>query len=159
MISLPRGVADYLAPHPDVEIEPGRCCFLSLSSQRATAVVGACDGHETDNREPRDHECTTDHGVFLSVHEALLRRASAVQHARPERRTRKLVLAERRWLGSGFAPGQLISSPAHTLRHWLRNWSSASAKRSGAAHQQVRAKGPSAKRESNAPSNACMSGR
>ena len=24
MISLPRGVADYLAPHPDVEIEPAR---------------------------------------------------------------------------------------------------------------------------------------
>src|SRR5215204_4841973 len=84
---------------------PGRCCFLSLSSQRAAAVVGACDEHETDNREPRDHEGNSDHGVVLSVFRALLRRASAVQHALPKRSARKLVLAERRWLVSGFCAG------------------------------------------------------
>lgn len=73
MISLPRGVADYLAPHPDVKLNrpggrcaPGRCCFLSLASQRAAAVVGTCDEHETDNREPRDCE-GSDHIVVLSV--------------------------------------------------------------------------------------------
>ena len=42
---------------------PGRCCFLSLAGQRAAAVVGTCDEHETDNREPRDHEGNSDHGV------------------------------------------------------------------------------------------------
>ena len=61
---------------------PGRCGFLSLASQRAAAVVGACDEHETDNREPRDHEGNSDHVVVLSVFRALLRRASAVQRAR-----------------------------------------------------------------------------
>ena len=131
MISLPRGVADYLAPHPDVEIvrlrsssygatprlrgaklnrpggarAPGRCCFLSLTGQRAAAVVGACDEHETDNREPRDHE-GSDHIVVLSVFRALLRRASAVQRARsPNGACAKLVLAERKWLVSGFCAG------------------------------------------------------
>jgi len=50
MISLPRGVADYLAPHPDVEIEPvvanrenkttsqpnaGTACFRRPARRRA----------------------------------------------------------------------------------------------------------------------------
>ena len=74
MISLPRGVADYLAPHPDVEIEPARrhvrsgpVWFSVLAGQRAAAVIDACDEHENDNREPRDHEGNSDHVVVLSV--------------------------------------------------------------------------------------------
>ena len=55
MISLPRGVADCLAPHPDVEIEPARSSrsglvlFLSLADRPALAVVTSCDEHETDH--------------------------------------------------------------------------------------------------------------
>lgn len=72
MISLPRGDAAYLAPprwkwhRPGGTCAPGRCCFLSLASQPAAAVIGTCDEHETDNREPRDHE-GSDHVVVLSV--------------------------------------------------------------------------------------------
>ncbi len=97
MISLPRGVADYLAPHPDVEIEPARRhvrsgpVFVSvLAGQRAAAVVGSRDQHETNDRDPRDHEGNSAHGVVLSVFRALLRRASAVQRAVPERNARKV---------------------------------------------------------------------
>ena len=117
---------------------PGRCCFLSLSGQRTAAVIGACDEHETDNREPRDHEGNSDHGVVLSVHEALLRRASAVQRAFPERNARKVVLAERKWLVSGFCAG-----PAGLL---ARSYPLTLAK------ELVVGLG-------DAPSNTCMSGR
>ena len=117
---------------------PGRCGFLSLASQRAAAVVGACDEHETDNREPRDHE-GSDHVVVLSVLEALLRRASAVHRARsPNGARAKLVLAERRWLVSGYCAG-----PADLL---------ASANPPKLAKELVVGLG-------DAPSDACMSGR
>src|SRR5687767_11600531 len=118
---------------------PGRFCFLSLAGQRAAAVVGACDEHETDNREPRDHEGNSDHGVVLSVFRALLRRASAVHRARlPNGARAKLVLAERRWLVSGFCTG-----PADLL---------ASSNPPILAKEMVVGLG-------DAPSNACMSGR
>jgi len=40
MISVPSGVADYLAPHPEVEIEPaedrpGPVCFAALADRLA----------------------------------------------------------------------------------------------------------------------------
>ena len=115
MISLPRGVADCLAPHPDVEIEPvfrhpaclrrrvilirrlcvrrparsfalrARCCFLSLADRPAPAIVTSCDEHETNHGEPVDREGNSDHVVVLSVFRALPRRASAVQRVFPER--------------------------------------------------------------------------
>lgn len=90
MISLPRGVADSLAPHPDLEIEPARrhvhpgpVLFSVLADPQTAAVVGPCDQHEADNRDPRDHEGNSAHGVVLSVFRALLRRASAVRRASP----------------------------------------------------------------------------
>jgi hypothetical protein len=76
-------------------VRSGPVLFSVLAGRPAAAVVGACDEHETDNREPCDHE-GSDHVVVLSVLEALLRRASAVQRAFSERNARKLVLAERR---------------------------------------------------------------
>lgn len=76
--------------------------------------------------------------VVLSVLRALLRRASAVERALPERSARKVVLAERRWLVSEFqsGPADLLAGssppiPAEGLVVGLGD----------------------------APSNACMSGR
>jgi hypothetical protein len=49
---------------------PSRFCFLSLASQRASAVVDLCDQHESDDCEPRDYE-GSDHVVVLSVFRGL----------------------------------------------------------------------------------------
>jgi hypothetical protein len=57
-----------------------RAGVVFLSSERATAVLGACDKHDAEHREPR-YEGNSDHGVVLSVLKALLRRASAVFRA------------------------------------------------------------------------------
>ncbi len=102
------------------------------------AVVTSCDEHETDHGEPGDHEGNSDHVVVLSVLEALLRGASAVQRAVPERNARKVVLAERRWLVSGFCAG-----PADLL---------ARSNPPIPAEELVVGLG-------DAPSNACMAGR
>ena len=68
MISVPSGVADYLAPHPDWEIGPARSAnsgpvlFSVLADRLDWAVVASCDEHETDDCEPGDREGNSDHG-------------------------------------------------------------------------------------------------
>lgn len=112
MISLPRGVADSLAPHPDFEIgparrhvHPGPVLFSVLADPETAAVVGPCDQHEADNRDPRDHEGNSTHGVVLSVFRALPRRASAVRRASSPNGARANVV-----VGPGVAPSDACMS-------------------------------------------------
>ena len=112
MISLPRGDAAYLAPHPEVEIEPARrhvhpgpVLFSVLAGPQAAAVVGPCDQHEADDRDPRDHDGNSAHGVVLSVFRALLRRASARSSRKPPNGARTKVV-----VGLGVAPSDACMS-------------------------------------------------
>ena len=111
MISLPRGVADYLAPHPDVEIEParrpssGRCCFLSLADRPALAVVTSRDKHETDHGEPGNHEGNSDHCCCPFCLQGLAPKSfGRSTRTLPERSARKMVV------GLGDAPSNACMS-------------------------------------------------
>ena len=92
---------------------PSGPVFLSafyLAAQGATVVVGACNQHDTGNRDPRNREGNSDHGVVLSISiGALLRGAAAVANrGRFPRwvhpRNSKMVV------GPGVAPGDACMS-------------------------------------------------
>lgn len=103
-------------------VPPSRCCYLLfyLAAQGATVVIGACNQHETGNRNPRNREGNSDHGVVLSISiMALLRGASAVANrrrfprwVRPRKNgagrveVTQLRLSRR----AGFSPRRIISS-------------------------------------------------
>lgn len=79
------GCAAHAAPReietgPEASLRAGVViCVFYLAAQGATVVVGACNQHETGNRNPRNREGNSDHGVVLSISiMALLRGASAV---------------------------------------------------------------------------------
>ena len=93
----------------------GRCCFLSLAGQRAAAVVGACDEHETGNRKPRDHEGNNDHGVAPFCLQGLAPK-------RFGRSTRTPLERNAREIGSraGIAPGPRRSSGVRAICYATR---------------------------------------
>jgi hypothetical protein len=116
---------------------PGRCGFLSLAARLVLPIVTSCNEHETDNREPGDREGNV-HVVVLSLLGPCSVELRPMARTPPERSMRKMVLAERRSLVSGFCTG-----PADLL---------------------ARSNPPILAKEvvvglGDAPSNACMSGR